>query len=163
VVLDVAGADDLDLALELGEQLTRLLAQNVDQHVQAPAMRHADHQLLDVGTAGPAHQFVEHRDQAITAFQREALLSDVPPMQITLQALGGRQRPHDLKLFVLAEHAAAPAGLDALAQPRHLRRVRQVRVLETDRAAIRGLERTDEVAQGRPGRQRKVAGGERQV
>ena len=35
------------LALELGEQLGGRLAQHVDQHVEAAAVGHADHDLLD--------------------------------------------------------------------------------------------------------------------
>ena len=44
VVLDVAGGELLRvLALELGEEVRRHLAQRVDEHVEAPAVRHADH------------------------------------------------------------------------------------------------------------------------
>ena len=55
------------LALELGEQVGRHLAQRVDQHVEAAAVRHADHRLLHAGGARLLDQVVEHRDHRVAA------------------------------------------------------------------------------------------------
>ncbi len=79
------------MALELGEQVLGRLAEQVDQHVQPAAVRHADHDVGDAPGAGALHQFVEQRYQRVTAFERKTLLSDVTPVQIVLQALGGSQ------------------------------------------------------------------------
>ena len=46
-------------ALELGEQLRRRLAEQIDEHVEAAAMRHADDHLLDAGVARALDQIIE--------------------------------------------------------------------------------------------------------
>jgi hypothetical protein len=86
-----AGVVGLVLALELVEQLVRRLAERVDQHVQAAAVGHADDHVLDAVVAGAVDQVVQQRDQALAAFQREALLADVLGVQVALQALGRGQ------------------------------------------------------------------------
>jgi len=72
---------------KLEEQVLRHLAQHVDQHVEPPAMRHADHHLLHAVAAGTLDQLVDRRDQALAALQREALLADVAGMQVALELL----------------------------------------------------------------------------
>ena len=47
------------LALELAEQVLRHLAEHVDQHVEAAAVRHADHDLLHAVRAGALDQLVD--------------------------------------------------------------------------------------------------------
>ena len=57
------------LALERGKQIRRHLAQCVHQHIQAPAVRHADYQLLHAGGAGTLQQIIQQRNQRVAAFQ----------------------------------------------------------------------------------------------
>ncbi len=95
VVLDVAGMRAvvmgvLELAFEFVEQLARVLAQRIDQHIEAAAVGHADHDVLDLIVAGLANDLVHHRNQRIAAFQREALLADVLGVQVALQGLRRR-------------------------------------------------------------------------
>src|SRR5213592_2795439 len=88
VVFHVSGGQLGSLpALELEEQVLRHLAQHVDQHVEPPAVRHADHHLLHAVAAGALDQLVDRRDQALAALQREALLADVAGMQVALELL----------------------------------------------------------------------------
>ena len=57
VILDVARAAQLGevvVPLELVEQILRRLAEQIDQHIEPAAMRHADDGLLDAGLARPA-------------------------------------------------------------------------------------------------------------
>lgn len=92
MVLHVTGAqlDDL-LAFELVEQVARVLAQGVDQDVQATAVGHADYDFLGaVGTAA-LDDLVDHRDQAFAAFQAETLGARVLGAQVLLQAFGRGQ------------------------------------------------------------------------
>src|SRR3546814_9706392 len=83
------GGRMVELALELVEQLARRLAQGVDQHVEAAAMGHAQHRVLDSIGACAAQHHVQQRDQAVAAFQRETLLADVLGMPVASQALAG--------------------------------------------------------------------------
>ena len=94
MILDVARAlerGEVVGALELREQLLRRLAEHVHEHVEAAAMRHADHELLHAALAGPLDQIVENRNQRLAAFEREALLAHVARIQVALDALGARQ------------------------------------------------------------------------
>ena len=89
VVLDVTrGQLRCRLAFELGEQIRRHLAEDVHQHVQAPAVRHAEHDLLHAVRSGALDQLVHRRDEALAALERKALLADVLGMQVALEVLG---------------------------------------------------------------------------
>jgi hypothetical protein len=90
VVLHVARGELVGvLALELAEEVRRDLAERVHEHVQAPAVGHADHDFLGAVRAGVLDHGVEHRDQALAALAREALLPDVARVQVALEGLGG--------------------------------------------------------------------------
>ena len=150
VVLDVARAAQLGqvvLALELAEQILRRLAEQIDQHVQPAAMRHADDRLLDAGAAAPLHQIVEQRDQAVAALEREALLAHVLGVQIALQSLGRGQLPEDVLLFLDAEPLGHARGLEIVLQPQPFVGVRHVRELRADGVGVDELEQRQDVLQ----------------
>ena len=113
VVLHVARAlrgVRVGVALELREDLGQRLADGVGQHVQAPAMGHADHGLLHARARGVVEDAVQQRDERLAALQREALVADVLRVQEALEALrlhqllqdapAGRRRPGRLRLRV---------------------------------------------------------------
>ncbi len=90
VVLDVAGRQVVDvLAFEFGEQVSRHLAERIDQHVQTATVSHADDDFLHAARTAVTHDFVHRRDEALAAFQREALLADVFGVQEALEAFSG--------------------------------------------------------------------------
>ncbi len=62
--------------LELAEDLLRVLAHDVGKHVQPAAVGHADHDLVDALVAGLLDRQVQQRNQALGAFEREALGAD---------------------------------------------------------------------------------------
>ena len=82
-------------ALEFGEQVLGHLAQHVDQQVQAAAVGRTDDHFLQAMVATLADQFVHGGDEALAAFQREALLANVAGVQVALQTLGGGQALED--------------------------------------------------------------------
>ena len=124
------------LALELAEDLGRRLADDVGQHVQAPAVRHADDDLVGAVATGPLDQFVEHRDQRLGALEREALLPDIAGMHVLLDALGGRQHVQDPAPLIAVQFGLRAIGLEALLNPAFLRRVGDVHVLGADGAGV---------------------------
>ena len=75
-------------------------------------MGHADHDLLHALGAGLLDQFVHRGDEALAAFQREALLADVLGVQEALQAFGGGQAVEDV-LLLLGGEVAACCGCDS--------------------------------------------------
>ena len=151
VVLHVAGVDRavvvLELAFELVEELRRGLAEDVDQHVEAAAVGHADHDFLDAVVAGGADDVVDHRDQAVAAFEREALLADVLGVQVALEAFGGRERFEHADLLVLLQAGIARGLFQARVDPRALLVVGDVHELGADGAGVDLLERGEQVAQ----------------
>jgi hypothetical protein len=86
------GSSSSGRVVELGEQVLGHLAQGVDQHVQAAAVGHADHDLLHALAAAALDHLVHRGDEALAALEREALLADVLGVQVALQALGAVRR-----------------------------------------------------------------------
>ena len=109
--------------VELGEQVLRHLAERVDEHVEAAAVRHADDDLLHALAAGALDELVHRGDEALAAFEREALLADVLGVQVALEALGGGQPLEDVELLVGAERRLGADRLEPLLPPALLGRL----------------------------------------
>src|SRR5690606_3511534 len=135
------------VALELREDDLRGLADDVDENVQAPSVRHADHDLLDTGDTALLDEIVEHRDEAVAAFQREALLRRVLRCEVELEPFRRRQKAQQ-RLARLEREAMAHATVEkAILQPEPFGRIRNVRELSADRSAEDLAELRDDVAQ----------------
>ena len=150
VILDVAGplqVRGVVAAFEFGEQFRRRLAQHVDQHVQAAAMRHADDDFLEAGLAAPLHQVVQHRDQRIAAFEREALLAHVLRVQVALEAFRRSDLLEDVEALFGAELVQHAALQELVLQPQPLVGIGDMRELGTDGSGIHAVEQRDDVAQ----------------
>ena len=92
VVFHVTGRQLLGRSvIKLSKQIFGHLAHDVDQHIQAAAVRHAYDDFLHALRAGGLNQFVHGGYKAFSAFERETFLADVFGMQIALQALGSGQ------------------------------------------------------------------------
>ena len=148
VVLDVAGGKLLRLpALEFGKEVGGHLAESVDQHGEAAAMRHADHRLLHACRAGLLDQMVEHRDQRVAAFPGKALLPDVLRVQVALQRFRRREPLEDVAPLLRRVNGPRADRLETLLDEALHRRVRDVHVLGAEGAAVGVLQRLHEVAQ----------------
>ena len=79
-----AGQRGCGLAFEFGKQITRQLAQSVDQHVQTASMRHADYHFFHAVFAGILNQVIQTGNGALAAFYRKAFLADIFGVQIAL-------------------------------------------------------------------------------
>ena len=140
VVFHVAGALHVvgleAFAAELAEQRGQRLLDDIDQGVQAAAMRHADGDLDHaVGSGGLDHR-VQRGDGDLTAFQAEALGGDVALLAERLEALGFGQLLQDGALFVGVQNGQPGRALDAALDPGFLVGVLDVHELDADRAAI---------------------------
>ena len=161
VVLDVAGAVGLagvEVALELAEDLADRLADDVGQHVEPPAVRHADDDLVHLVLGRLVEHGVQQRDDGLAAFEREPLLPDVLGLQERLERLGRVELGEDVLLLVgvrlLVRH------LDPLLQPGALLGLGDVHVLGADRAAVRVTQHAQHLAQLHPLLAREPADGE---
>src|SRR5690606_9143634 len=92
VIFDVTGGQTFDLlALELVEQIARVLAEGVDQNVEATTVGHADDDFLGAVGATALDDLVHQRNQAFAPFQTEALGVRVLGTQVFFRAFGGGQ------------------------------------------------------------------------
>lgn len=111
MVLHVTRAHlDQLLAFELVEQLARVLAQGVDQDVQAAAVGHADDDFLDAVGAGALDDLVDHRNQALAAFQAETLGARVLGAQVLFRPSAAVRRSSRWER-ASAEYAGRPRTL----------------------------------------------------
>ena len=148
VVLDVAGALDgagVDVALELAEDLAGTLAGDVDQHVEAAAVGHADADLVELVGRGGLADLVEERDRGLAALEAETLLADELGLQERLEGLGLVELLQDAQL--LLARRLGVRTLDALLEPGALVGLLDVHVLEADRAGVGVAQDAEDLAQ----------------
>ncbi len=148
VVLHVAGALDrarVDVALELAEDLAVLLADDVREHVEPAAVRHADGDLVEAVLGRRLADLVDQRDGRLAALEAEPLLADELRLQEGLEGLGLVELEQDAQLLLAGRlHVRL---LDALLDPAALLGVLDVHVLDADRAAVRVAQDAEDVAQ----------------
>ena len=150
VVLDVAGADcGVDLAFELSEQRPGMLAEDVHQHVEPPAMGHADHRLAHPAAPGVLNDFVEERNEVLAAFERESFLTDILAMQVVLELAGRGDPAQDVALLVRVEARPPPASLESFLDPPLLLGGGEVGHLGADGSAVGVAQQLVDLAQGR--------------
>ncbi|MNZ44518.1 hypothetical protein D3C78_621510 [compost metagenome] len=150
VVLHVTGAQFHDLlAFELVEQVARVLAEGVDQHVQTAAVGHADDDFLGAVGAGALDDLVDHRDQALAAFQTEALGARVFGTQVLLQALGRSQTLEQVRARFSGEVRTATHAFQTLGEPVALLGIDDMHELGANAAAVGAFQAVDDLAQGR--------------
>ena len=148
VVFDVAVRQPFRMmAFELGEQVAGHLAHDVDQHVQATAVGHADDDFLNAALARVVHEFIHRRDEAFAALKREALLADILGMQKTLKPFGLGELLQDVALALRAVSRGAAHGLKTLLDPALDRRIGHMHELCPDRAAVCIAQRLENLAQ----------------
>ena len=99
--------------------------------------------------AAALHDLVDRRDEALAAFEREALLPDVLRLRDTFEAFGGRQPIEDVLALLGRELRVGADRFEALLHPALLLRVADVHELGADRAAVRLAQRLHDLAQRR--------------
>ena len=115
--------------------------------------------LHAVGAAA-ADQLVEQRDQAVAAFQREALLADVLGVQVALEAVGLRSSRSSMRLLLVGARGRTcrrRASRRSCIQWRCVG-VGDVHELGADAAGVGRLQQRDQVAQLQPLRTGQGAG-----
>ena len=135
--------------VELGEDLLQVLADDVREHIEAPAVRHAERELTDAERGARLEHAVEERNQRLAAFEAEALLADIAVREEVLEAVGLEELRQDALLGVGAELRAVARPFDALRDPRAALGGLDVHVLDAHRAAVGLLEARDDVGERR--------------
>ena len=148
VVLHVAGPlgnVGVELALELAEDLRVRLADDVGEHVEAAAVRHAHHDLLHAVGGGGVEEERQHRDQRFRPFEAEALLPEELRVQEALEGLGRVEPREDLDLLVVVN--VGVRALDVLLDPVLLIGLLDVHVFDADRARVRVAQHAEDVSE----------------
>ncbi len=116
MILDIARTQRvvfLAITLELFEQHRRRLAEDIDQHVEASAVRHAHDHFFDALAARVKNGLVQQWNQAVAALQRETLLADVACMQVFFEAFRRGQHAQDTQTFLVRDNRDALRSLEA--------------------------------------------------
>ncbi len=94
VILHIAiaqlGAGDVVFREFVEDELV-VLAEDIGEDVQAAAVGHAHDDLLHAEAGAFFQNFVEDRDDRLTAFEREALLADIARVDELLEQLAGEE------------------------------------------------------------------------
>ena len=155
MVLHVAGALrglGIDVALELAEDLGRRFADEIRQHGEPAAVRHADHHLAHALVGGALHQLVENDHRRLAALQREAFLPDEARVQEVLEALG-LQQPHQHALLQLArKRPEVGQRLHPLLQPALFLGMLDVHILAAQPPAVGLAQRVEDHSKRRDSR-----------
>src|SRR6185436_20616177 len=90
-------------ALEFVEYCAMRLAHDLGEHVQASAMRHAEHDLLHALIASALDDLFERRDQRLAAVEAEALGAGELGVAEFLEAFGLNELVEDRALALARE------------------------------------------------------------
>ena len=157
MILHVTAAVEVALipvVLELGEDLLKGLAHHRVEHVDAPAVRHAEHHFLHARVGRVLDRGLHHRDQRGAALEAEPLVRGaVAHPDEGLEGLRLCDLVEDRDLVLPRELHPAAVLLELLAEPSTLAAIADVHVLDADRGAVRRLQVLDHLPQRRAGAQ----------
>ncbi len=146
VALDVVGEE---VPLELGQDHLVGLAEDVGEHVEAAAVRHAHHDLARAQPSAFLDDLVQQRHEGLAALEREALGAHVLLVQELLEHVRAQELLEDLDALGGRQVRAVARGLDPVLDPLALFLVLDVHVLDGDVAAVRGAQVVDQLADPR--------------
>ncbi len=134
-------------AAELMEDGGERLAHDVGEHVEPPAMGHADDDLADAELAAALDHLLERRHERLAAVQPEALGAGIFHVEKALEGLGLDQLVEDRLLALRGEAHLLVQPLDALLDPAALLGVGDVHVFGADMLAIGPPQNVEDLAE----------------
>ena len=137
-------------ALEFGENRGIGFAEDARQHVEPPAMGHADDEFLGTESRRALDDRFEGGYDALRAFEREALRTGVFHVEEALEALGLVELAQDRHFLAAGERLPVPLALHHPLDPGFPVRVLDVHELDADTRAIGLLEDGQDLAERRP-------------
>ena len=132
---------------ELAEDVDRLLADDVGQHVQPAAMGHGHHHFDNAVVGGCFQGEIQQRNQRLGAFQRKRLGAQILLADEFFEDHGVGQPSEDSQLDIARRRFVELALLDSLLQPFAHVAVGDVHVIEADEAAIGFFQPINQFAQ----------------
>src|SRR5713226_4260716 len=123
------------------------LGQNLRQHVEPAAVRHADADVFDAERAAALDDLLERRDHRLGAVEAETLGAGELEIAELLEAFGLDQLVEDGALALAGEADLLVGSFDALLHPALLRRIGNVHELDAERLAIGAAQDGEDLAQ----------------
>ena len=145
--LDVVGLERA--ALELVEDRPVRLRHHAGEHVEPPAVRHADDDLFDAELAAALDDLLQRRHHRLRAVEAEALGAGVFHLAELLERLRLDQLVEDRAAPFRREADVLLLALDAILDPGLLRRARDVHELHADVPAVGAAQDAQDLAHGR--------------
>src|ERR1700682_5363985 len=122
------------------------LAHHLRQHVEAAAMRHAQHDLLHAEIAAALDDLLQRRDQRLGAVEAKAFCSREFQVAEFLKAFGFDQLVEDRAPSLAGKTDFLVGTFDALLDPGLLRGIGDVHELDAERLAVGALANRDDFA-----------------
>ena len=132
--------------MELVEDHAVGLAHDRCEHVQPPAVGHADDDLVDAERAAPLDDLLHGRDHGLRAIEAEPLGAGEPLVQEAFKAFGLDQLLQDGLLAIGGEGDLLVLALDPLLQPGLLLGIGDVHVLQADVTAVGATQDREDLA-----------------
>ena len=136
------------LPLELLEDRHVRFSQCVRENVDASAMRHRQVDFACALRRCRLDCDVEHRDQDVAAFDREALIALIRAAEESLETIHYSQSLEQRLLLFVAQWRAQPPAFDLFAKPLSLFDFAEVRYLEPDSRGVELSEPGDHIPRG---------------
>ena len=144
MVFHVAGAESIGAlrvpALEFVEDLLVGLAHHGGQHVEASAVRHADHDFLHAQRAAALDDLFQRRHGSFPAIEAETLGARIALVQEAFEGFRFDQLGQDRLLALIGEGNALVRAFDPFLQPGFFLRIGDVHELDADRGAVGPLQ-----------------------
>jgi len=132
---------------KLVEQRAVRLAHDIGQHVEPPAMRHPDDDVLHAKLPAALDDLLHRRDEAFATVKAKALGAHVFDMEVFLEPLGLDQLVQNRLATVPGKGDFLVVALDPLLEPGGLFGVGDVHVLQREGAAIGALDDGQDLAE----------------
>src|ERR1041384_6317219 len=124
------------------------MADDIREHVQTSAMRHAHRDAVDAELAGALNQLIEQRNDRLAAFNRKSLLTEELGVQEFLELLSRNQLPKNSFLdFDVDGFGLNKLDANLLAQPELFFFALNVTIFGADLAAVCALQNVEDLAQ----------------
>ena len=134
---------------KFGEDILVRLSEDVGQHVQPAAVRHAQHHVADAGGRTGPSDGIQHRDQDLAPFEGETFLAGKAALEERLEQRRFVELLQNMQPLFAGQFRLVAARFHAVDQPLALGRFLDVHELDAGLPAIGLPQGCHELAQGR--------------
>src|SRR5581483_6912805 len=154
----------MDRTFKRSEDAFAKMPDDVGEHVQASAVRHAHRDLFDAELARAFDQLIEERNDRLAALDGKSLLAEILGVQKPFELLGGNQLPQNSFLdFHVNWFGMHELAANLLTQPELFFFTLDVAIFRADFAAVGALQDVENLAQRRRLSSTQTSGNEQAI